>query len=115
MGERTAVGQESHAELLEAVEISNPIGNDFLALDAVSFSVRLGEIYCLLGAAGAGETLLLHTFLGFVKPTAGRAVVWGIDAARDPVAAHPNVLRSAILNVMVGLAMVEFSVPGTRG
>ncbi len=70
--------------LLTAIEVTKR-HHDFLALDAVSFSVAPGEIYCLLGAAGAGKTLLLHTFLGFVKPTAGRVFVGGLDVARQPV------------------------------
>ena len=69
---------------IEAVEITKRHWDGFLALDAVSLRVQPGEIYCLLGAAGAGKTLLLHTFLGFVTPSAGRAVICGADVAKDP-------------------------------
>lgn len=39
------------------------------ALDAVSFTVGAGEIFCLLGANGAGKSTTLKLFLGFLQPT----------------------------------------------
>jgi ABC-2 type transport system ATP-binding protein len=72
-------------EALKAVELCMRIGGDILVLDTVSFVVRPGEIYCILGAAGAGKSLLLHTFLGLASPTTGRVVVQGLDVvARGP-------------------------------
>jgi ABC-2 type transport system ATP-binding protein len=88
--------------LLEAVEITKRHWDDFLALDTVSLSVSAGEIYCLLGAAGAGKTLLLHIFLGFVAPTAGRALVCGTDVASDPTATRDHLTYVAQGTSMYG-------------
>jgi ABC-2 type transport system ATP-binding protein len=71
--------------LLEAFEVSYRERGQFLALDAVSLAVGPGEIYCLLGAAGAGKTRLLHCFLGFTRPTAGHVLVDGLDVLRQPM------------------------------
>lgn len=54
------------------------------ALDDVSFTVRPGEIFCLLGANGAGKSTTIKLFLGFLKPTSGSAEVDGISACERP-------------------------------
>lgn len=54
------------------------------ALDDVSFEVKPGEIFCLLGANGAGKSTTIKLFLGFLKPTSGAAEVDGLSAHRQP-------------------------------
>lgn len=54
------------------------------ALDDVSFTVRPGEIFCLLGANGAGKSTTIKLFLGFLKPTSGSAEVDGLSAWQQP-------------------------------
>lgn len=60
-------------------------------LDGVSFAVAKGEIYALLGGNGAGKSSTLLTFLGFLNPSGGVALVNGSSVAADVAAA-----RSAI-------------------
>lgn len=54
------------------------------ALDDVSFEVMPGEIFCLLGANGAGKSTTIKLFLGFLKPTSGSAEVDGLSAHQQP-------------------------------
>ncbi|MCI1065682.1 ABC transporter ATP-binding protein [Stenotrophomonas geniculata] len=54
------------------------------ALDDVSFTVRPGEIFCLLGANGAGKSTTIKLFLGFLEPTSGSAEVDGLSAWQQP-------------------------------
>ncbi len=56
------------------------------AVDGLSFAVEPGEIYGLLGPNGAGKTTTLRVLAGLLAPTAGRAVVAGIDVSLDPLA-----------------------------
>lgn len=77
--------------LLEAIDLTSRVREDVLALDGVSLRVHPGEIYCLLGTAGAGKTTLLHAFLGLVQPSSGQALVAGINAAQDPLAARRHI------------------------
>jgi len=70
--------------MIQAVDLSKRYDDGTLALDALSFTVEPGEIYCLLGVPGAGKTTALNLFLGFTPPSAGRALVHGVDAARSP-------------------------------
>jgi ABC-2 type transport system ATP-binding protein len=61
---------------------------DVVALDRLTLDIHEGEIVGLLGPNGAGKTTTLRALLGLVKPTGGSAQIMGIDAWRDPVAAH---------------------------
>jgi ABC-2 type transport system ATP-binding protein len=62
-----------------------------LALDSLDLIVRRGEVYGYLGPNGAGKTTTIRLLLGLHHPTGGRAELFGLDAWRDPVAAHRHV------------------------
>jgi phospholipid/cholesterol/gamma-HCH transport system ATP-binding protein len=47
------------------------------ALDHVSFEMRPGETFVLLGAAGSGKTMLLKVAVGLVRPDSGRVSLFG--------------------------------------
>ncbi|MFD7843051.1 ABC transporter ATP-binding protein [Nocardia sp. NPDC059764] len=53
------------------------------AVDAVSMSVRRGEIYGFLGPNGAGKTTTLRMLAGLIRPDSGAATVLG-RAPGDP-------------------------------
>ena len=59
-----------------------------LALDALDLTVVPGEVYGYLGPNGAGKTTTIRLLLGLLRPTGGRAELFGVDAWRDPVIAH---------------------------
>ena len=54
------------------------------AVDALSFDVRAGEIFGLVGPDGAGKTTTLRMLAGIMPPDAGKATVAGFDVARNP-------------------------------
>ena len=64
---------------------------DFIAVDKVSFAVSPGEVFGFLGPNGAGKTTTIRMLCGILPPTAGRALVGGVD-----VAAEPERIRSSI-------------------
>jgi ABC-2 type transport system ATP-binding protein len=64
---------------------------DTLALDALDLTVQRGEVYGYLGPNGAGKTTTIRLLLGLHRPSAGAGELFGIDAWRDPVAAHRHV------------------------
>ncbi|MGC4016256.1 MAG: ABC transporter ATP-binding protein [Luteolibacter sp.] len=53
------------------------------ALQDVSFTVRRGEIYGLLGHNGAGKSTTLGIILGMVAPSKGSVKIGGHDVSRD--------------------------------
>ncbi len=56
--------------LLEATAVTKRFGAT-LALDAVDFSARPGEIHALLGENGAGKTTLMNVIAGHLRPDHG--------------------------------------------
>ncbi len=73
--------------MIEAIDLSKRYEDGVLALDALHLQVKPGEIYCLLGANGAGKSTTIHLFLNFIEPTAGKALVNGVDVAANPLEA----------------------------
>lgn len=71
-------------------------------LDDLSFRVKAGEIYCLLGANGAGKSTTIKLFLGFLKPTSGCAEVDGLDPQREP-----QVVRRRLLYIPENVALYD--------
>jgi ABC-2 type transport system ATP-binding protein len=57
---------------------------DFVAVDAVTFDVRRGEIFGFLGSNGAGKSTTIRMLCGLLEPTSGTAIVGGIDVKQDP-------------------------------
>jgi polyether ionophore transport system ATP-binding protein len=59
-----------------------------LALDGLELTVERGDVYGYLGPNGAGKTTTIRLLLGLLRPSGGRAELFGLDAWSDPVAAH---------------------------
>ena len=57
-----------------------------LAVDQIDMRVAHGEIYAFLGLNGAGKSTTIRMLLGMIRPTAGRAEVFGVRA--EPAATH---------------------------
>jgi ABC-2 type transport system ATP-binding protein len=56
---------------------------DRLAVDAIDFEVRAGEVFGLLGPNGAGKTTILRMLGGLIPPTAGEVRVAGVPLDRS--------------------------------
>jgi ABC-2 type transport system ATP-binding protein len=57
----------------------------------VDLEVVQGEVFGFLGPNGAGKTTTIRVLLDLIRPTSGRAFVFGIDTTVDPVAIHRRI------------------------
>lgn len=80
-------------------------------LDGLTARIQ-GRCIGLLGPNGAGKTTLLNTLLGFLRPSRGRASLFGHDVARDAHAVRgltgymPE--RDSFIAGMTGVRFVRF-------
>ena len=77
--------------MFEASGLTKRYEDGVLALDHISFAVRPGEVYAMLGGNGAGKTTTINLFLNFIEPTEGEARIDGIVTHRDPLLAKAKV------------------------
>jgi ABC-2 type transport system ATP-binding protein len=88
---RNTEHKETPGELPTSAEVTNHDGSaieaeglirdfgSFRAVDRVSFRVKQGEIFGLLGANGAGKTTVIKMLNGILSPTEGAGLVAGAD------------------------------------
>jgi ABC-2 type transport system ATP-binding protein len=72
----------SGAALVEVAALVRRYGA-LAAVDGVSFEVRRGEMFGLIGPDGAGKTTTLRTVLGLLPPHGGRVTTCGLDPRRQ--------------------------------
>ena len=60
----------------------------FTALDDLTITVEVGEVYGFLGPNGAGKTTTIRAVLGLARPSAGSARVFGFDSWSERERAH---------------------------
>ena len=70
--------------MLKATNLTKYYGKH-LALDGLDLEVQAGEIFCLLGANGAGKSTTINLFLDFIKPSEGEAFIGGIKVEKEPI------------------------------
>jgi ABC-2 type transport system ATP-binding protein len=62
-----------------------------VALEDLNLELGAGEVLGYLGPNGAGKTTTIRLLLGLIKPTAGRAEIFGMDVQDEKVAVHARV------------------------
>lgn len=68
--------------MLEAIDLRK-VYNGKVALEQLNLRIEKGEIFCLLGANGAGKSTTIQSFLGFVTPTSGSAFIGGVEVSTN--------------------------------
>ncbi|NLD49094.1 MAG: ATP-binding cassette domain-containing protein [Clostridiaceae bacterium] len=68
--------------------------NEVTAVNSISFEIKKGEIFGLLGENGAGKTTTLRMLATMLKPTSGSVTMTGYDAIAQPekVRTHIGIL-----------------------
>ena len=76
--------------MIEVRNLTHRYG-DRVALSNVSFDVKKGEIFGLLGPNGGGKSTLFRILTTMMAPTEGQAVLAGSDVVVDPAAVRRQV------------------------
>ncbi|HKF28111.1 MAG TPA: ABC transporter ATP-binding protein, partial [Candidatus Binataceae bacterium] len=74
---------DSQSSDIECRDLVKAFG-DIVAVDHLSFSVRRGEIFGLVGPDGAGKTTTMRMLAGILPPDGGGATVAGCDVVANP-------------------------------
>jgi ABC-2 type transport system ATP-binding protein len=61
------------------------------ALDNLDIIVKKGEVLGYLGPNGAGKTTTIRLLLGLIKPTAGKATIFGEEVQRNAAELHKQI------------------------
>ena len=61
------------------------------ALEGLDLDVAEGEVFGYLGPNGAGKSTTISLLLGFIRPSAGRAEIFGLDVRRDAERLHGRI------------------------
>lgn len=69
--------------MLRTIDLTKQYGSH-TALKGLTLTVEPGEVFCLLGANGAGKSTTINLFLNFISPTSGQALVNDLDVAKHP-------------------------------
>ena len=69
--------------IVEVENLTKYYPPDVKSVDGVSFTIRAGEIFSLLGANGAGKTTTVEILEGLRSPTSGTARAFGVDVSKD--------------------------------
>ncbi|MEV6961924.1 ABC transporter ATP-binding protein [Streptomyces sp. NPDC051207] len=79
-----------HEHVIEVTDLRRVYGGGFEAVRGITFSVRRGEVFALLGTNGAGKTSTVELLEGLAVPAGGRVRVLGHDPYTDRAAVRPR-------------------------
>lgn len=82
---------------------------EFWALSNISFRVKKGEMFGVLGLNGAGKSTLLKVIAGVLKPTKGKVKVYGKMAPLIELGAGFDAELTARENIYLNGAVLGFS------
>ncbi len=78
-------------EAVRTERLTKYYGKRIRAVNNLDLVVEEGHAVGLLGPNGAGKTTTMKILTGLLKPTSGKAFIYGVDVTKDPVRALKNV------------------------
>lgn len=75
-------------DALRVVGLTKIYREGVIGVKDLSFTVKDGEIYGLIGPNGSGKTTTLRIVATLIKPTRGEAYVYGVDVVKKPLEAR---------------------------
>src|SRR5437588_9891222 len=62
-----------------------------VAVNDLHLQVMRGDVFGFLGPNGSGKTTTIRMLLGLIRPTAGRAIIFGMDTAQQMPLILPHI------------------------
>ncbi len=79
--EQATPGHEIGEPVIVVEELTAKYGG-LTVFDAVSFEIRRGEVFVILGGSGCGKSTMLKHLIGLYEPFSGRILIEGEDIAQ---------------------------------
>ncbi len=76
---------------IDVVNVKKIYKNGIQALDGISLSVKMGEIFSLLGQNGAGKSTLIGILTTYLKADSGEVIILGDNIAGSPMKVRNNI------------------------
>jgi ABC-2 type transport system ATP-binding protein len=93
--------------MIEVQSLTRRFG-ELTAVDGLSFEVRQGELFGLVGPDGAGKTTTLRMLAGVLRPSGGDARLAGLSVCREPEAVkHRLAYMSQRFGLYADLTVLE--------
>ncbi|WP_369056378.1 ABC transporter ATP-binding protein [Kineococcus terrestris] len=86
----TVTGSTTGPAAVDVQDLERTYASGARAVRGISFTVRPGEVFGLLGTNGAGKTSTVDVVAGLARPTGGRVRVLGHDPVRERRAVRPR-------------------------
>ncbi len=98
--------------VLEVKNLTKAFGENEV-IKNVSFQIKEGEIFALIGPNGSGKTTIIKLIAGLLRPTSGQIFIEGYDVVKNPVEAKSRIGyipdEPIIWQGMTGLEFLHFS------
>jgi phospholipid/cholesterol/gamma-HCH transport system ATP-binding protein len=75
---RTVMTETRDKPIIRVEDVTVAYG-DFVVMRDISFEVKAGEIFAILGGSGCGKSTLLKSMIGLNEPAKGRVLIEGMD------------------------------------
>ncbi|WP_408069570.1 ABC transporter ATP-binding protein [Butyrivibrio sp. JL13D10] len=82
--------------------------NDFIAVDDISFKVKEGEVFGIVGTNGSGKSTMLKMIAGVLKPTTGSVITNGSIAPLIELGAGFDIQLTGKENIFLNGAIMGY-------
>jgi ABC-2 type transport system ATP-binding protein len=98
--------------MLNVKNLTKKFGSN-VAVNNVSFDIKEGEIFTLIGPNSAGKSTIVKSIVGLLQPTHGTITVHGSDVVKKPIEAKSHIGyipdEPSIWNSMTGEEFLYFT------
>jgi ABC-type multidrug transport system ATPase subunit len=91
------------SSVIQVQGLTKKFGQQFTAVNDLSFSVNKGDVYGFLGQNGAGKSTTIRMLLSLIEPSAGDIEIFGL-----PLAANRSAIMQKVGAVIEKPAMYEY-------